>query len=293
MTQKRSTSKHHRRRTAGLLLSVAALAIAFSVGPGGYRHLNSGSSRVEMALGGGQGGGSGGGFGHWRAKSGARGAAGSQSGTTGGQHQAYGPGEGDAQSDWGGYMPNGEDGLTTLADFVHGHDGGNNPNQGTQHGWDGKPDDPSTQIGSGGPQSSGGGYTGGGGGGGLFGNGGNGGAGGNGGTGGNGGNGGNGGAGGAGGTGGNGGAGGDGGGGPGTGGPGGPTFTGDPGDGDNGCVINCGKPAGNDDPPGPRGDPSLNSAVPEPAVWMMLILGFGVLGTALRVQRRKVPRVLA
>ena len=283
MTQNRSSSKHRRRRTAGLLLSVAALAIGFSVGPGGYRHLDSGSPRIEMALGGGGGGagGAGGGFGHWRAKSGA---AGSQNGTTGGQNRAYGPGEGDTRSDWGGYMPNGEDGLMALADFVHGHDGGNNPNQGTQHGWDGKPgpggdpDDPSTEVGSGGPKdggfTSGGGYTGGGGGGGGFGGGG-------GGPGGNGGN---------------------GGGGPGTTGPGGPTFPGDPGDGGAGCIVNCGKPddggwrPNEPDGPGeggPGGDAPLTSAVPEPAVWMMLILGFGVLGSALRVQRRKRPQILA
>jgi hypothetical protein len=280
MTQNRSSSKHRRRRIARLLLSVAILAIAFSLGRDGYRHVDTGSPRIEMALGGGHGGG--GGFGHWRAKSGAGGAAGSQNGTIGGQHQAYGPGEGDDRSDWGGYMPNGEDGLMALADFVHGHDGGNNPNQGTEHGWDGKPGggpggDPSSQVGSGGPQ--GGGYTGGGGGG--FGGGGGGGPGGNGGNGGNG---------------------GDGGGGPATGDPGFHV----PGDGNNdgvggkGCVVDCSQspgdgwhPPGGPGEGGPHNDAPLNSAVPEPALWMMLILGFGVIGAALRVQRRKGPQLLA
>ncbi|WP_372786894.1 PEPxxWA-CTERM sorting domain-containing protein [Phenylobacterium sp.] len=275
MTQNRSTSKHRRRRTAGLLLSVAALAIAFSVGHGGYRHVNPGSPRVEMALGGGHtGSGGGGAFGHhWRAKLGAGGGGVlSQSGTTDGQHAAYGPGEGDEHSDWGGYMPNGEDGLMTLADFVHGHDGGNNPNQGTPHGWDDRPD----HGGKPGPDGNPDGPSGSGSGGGGFG--------GNGGDGGNGGNGGNGGGGGGG-----------GGGGPGNG-PGGPG---------DGCFVNCGHPGDgpgdgwpHNDPPGGPGDGGphgneLGSAVPEPAVWMMLILGFGALGSALRVQRRKAGQILA
>jgi hypothetical protein len=33
--------------------------------------------------------------------------------------------------------------------------------------------------------------------------------------------------------------------------------------------------------------------VPEPAAWMLMILGFGALGAALRVQRRKVRRFAA
>lgn len=39
---------------------------------------------------------------------------------------------------------------------------------------------------------------------------------------------------------------------------------------------------------GPAGCPVVNGAVPEPAAWALMILGFGVIGTALR-RRRGVP----
>src|SRR5713101_2940590 len=107
MTPNRSSSKHDRRRLAGPLTVLAALAIAFAVGDGVLHHGHNGPPRVEMALGGaglggGQGGGEGGGYGHWRAR---HGAAGTQNETHALQTEASGAGEGDGRSPWGGYMP--------------------------------------------------------------------------------------------------------------------------------------------------------------------------------------------
>ena len=62
-----------------------------------------------------------------------------------------------------------------------------------------------------------------------------------------------------------------------------------PGDGWHGPTGGPGDPDG---PGGPNGEAPLTSVVPEPATWMMLILGFGVLGSVLRAQRRK-AQVLA
>jgi hypothetical protein len=282
MTPNRSSSKHDRRRLTRRLTVLAALAIAFAMGDGALHHGPGGPPRVELALGGaglgrGQGGGEGGGFGHWRAR---LGAAGSQNGTHALQTATSGAGEGDEKSPWGGFMPNDEDGLVTLANFGHDHGAGGNPNPGTE---DGAPGGDPVGQGSNGPPgggiTAGGGFTGGGGGG--------------------------------------------GGGGPGGGTPNGPTGgvgdkggdggkPGDPGGlgpiddggpdgvGDKPCILHCGPP-GDGLPPnvlnqGPGGDPKddmpLTSAVPEPAAWMMLILGFGVLGSALRAQRRRDPQAL-
>lgn len=275
MTQNRSSSRLNRRRITGFLTGAAAVAIAFSVAPDGYRHINTGAPRLAMALGGGSGGAQGGGFGHHHVRPGV--VVVSQNGTEG-PRQA---GVGDDQLDGGGFAPEGEDGLTTLADFIRGQDDGSNPIPGEQHGWDGYP---STPPGSG--FGAGGGYTGGGSGGGGGGSGGSGGSGGNGGgpIGGDNGGGDNGG-------------GNNGGGGPGAGGTDGDPGSHFPGDGGgNNCFGYC-QPGGGgdwpntDDPTG--GDSPVTSAVPEPATWMMLILGFGVLGSVLRVQRRKGGRVLA
>ncbi|MDB5462253.1 MAG: hypothetical protein JWP23_642 [Phenylobacterium sp.] len=283
MTPNRSSSKHDRRRLAGRLTVLAALAIAFAMGDGALHHRRGGPPRVEMALGaagqgGGLGGGQGGGFGHWRAR---HGAAGTQNETHALQTETSGAGEGDERSPWGGFMPNDEDGLVTLADFVRDHGGEGNPNPGTDDGAPGG--NPDGQVGSNGPPgggfTAGGGYTGGGGGGG----------GGPGGgtpnrpTGGNGDNGGGGNGGGNGGT------------------PGDPGGLGPIDDGgDDGahkpCVLHCGQSPGDGSTPkisGPTGDTPLTSVVPEPATWMMLILGFGALGLALRAQRRKGRRAVA
>jgi len=279
MMQNRSSSKHNRRRTIGLLVTCGVLALAFATDRGAPNRGQHGAQRLEMAMAGGGGslgGGHGGGYGHWRGGVIGGGSVG-QNGTDG---RMFGPGEGDKDS-WSGFMPNGEDGLMSFADFVHGGDGGSNPNQGGQYG--GHPDDFTGHGPNGFNGYSGGGGPGGGGGG--FGkpNGGDGGNGGNGGSGGNGGNGGNGGSGGNG---------GNGGGKPGD--PDGPGGGfGGPGDGGGDpCFVNC----GHEHPPGftPEGpgDTPLTSAVPEPAAWTLMILGFGGLGSVLRAQR-KARRILA
>jgi hypothetical protein len=176
-------------------------------------------------------------------------------------------------------MPNDEDGLlTTLADFGRDHSQGD-PQQGTEDGAPGG--DPIGQVGFNGPPGGGitpgGGYTGGGGGGGGGGPGG--------GT-----------------PKGPAGGGGDKGGTPGDPGGLGPIDGGDHGDGDKPCVLHCDPTPGPtppappqfyQEPGGPKGDTPLTSAVPEPATWMMLILGFGALGSALRGQRRKARQALA
>ena len=261
MMQNRSSSKHNRRRTLGLLVTCGALALAFATDRGAPNRGQHGAPRLEMAMAGGNGGGGGfgagqgGGYGHRHGGA----IGGGDVGRSGADGRMFGPGEGDKDA-WGGFMPNGEDGLTSFADFVHGGDGGNNPNQGGQPG--GHPDDFTGQGGNGGN----GGYSGGGGG---FGGGG-------------GGNGGNGGDGGHGGNGGNGGNGGDGGGG---------FVGGGNGDGGHPCFVNCGHGGDGDwqppkyDPPH-HDNPPLTSAVPEPAAWMLMILGFGGLGAMLRAQRR-------
>ena len=198
------------------------------------------------------------------------------------QHAPSGAADGpDERSGWGGYMPNDEDGLMTLADFGRDH-GWENPNPGNQPdgGQPGGPDG----VGSdgphgGGPISPGGGFTGGGPGGGPGGkpgdNGNNGGVGGNGGDGGT----------------------------PGTGDPSGPgsPWTGGGDDGGKPCYWYCDGPPGGDPPgfvpdPGPQGpggDPPITSPAPEPATWMMLILGLGALGSVLRAQRRRAGQVTA
>ena len=45
-------------------------------------------------------------------------------------------------------------------------------------------------------------------------------------------------------------------------------------------------PPGGGDPP-PSGDSGVAGGVPEPASWLIMILGFGALGTTVRAQRRK------
>ncbi|HEY2357651.1 MAG TPA: PEPxxWA-CTERM sorting domain-containing protein [Phenylobacterium sp.] len=281
MNQKRPTSKHT-RRNIGLAVATAALAVAF----GGdllllHHREGGGTRRLDVALGGGggAGGGAGGGLGQRRGRHGGAGASHVQTVATNDQQGPHGPGEGEEKSGWGGFMPNGEDGLITTADFVHGGDGG-------PGGWDGKPDDDKfTYDGphGGGVTATGGfgGFGGGGGGGG--------------GSGGGGGQpkGGDGTKGGDGDKGGNGGKGGEGGGGPGDG-PG-VTIIDDghqDGVGDKGCVVHCDTGPG-DGLPHPDGPVPLASPAPEPATWMMLILGFGYLGSALRAARRKANRVRA
>ena len=237
--------------------------------------------------------------------------------TTGGSpHGPYGPGEGDGGGS--SFMPNGEDGLMSLAEFVQGQSGGggDNPNQGGPisdgtSGGDagdepgGFPGDGSTEVASNDPGPGGFGLPGGGGAGGRFG-------------------------------GGIGGGGGNPGGNPTGGGPIGPVPSPGAGDGfgggfgfggvgaglggDDGCPgAICGappvsggsspvepvshfEPTGPGGPPGegpgqsPAGAGEVNppgAAVPEPSVWAMMILGFGALGSALRAQRRATRPALA
>jgi hypothetical protein len=250
---------------------VAALTIAFGGDLLLLRHRQGEPARVELALGGAGNGGRGGlSLGHWRGHRDITPGAFSQDGNAGEARGPYGPGEGGEKSGWGGFMPNGEDGLMTAAEFVRGNDG-------SAGGWEGKPGDgPASFDGvHGGGESAGGGFSGG-----SFG-----------------------GGGGGGGSPpkGNGDKGGDkGGGGAGTGDGPGVTIIDDSkpdGVGAKGCLAQCGSAQGGgpdggglngpDLTNGPIGDPPLTSPVPEPATWTMLILGFGLVGSALRAQRRK------
>ncbi|THD62092.1 PEPxxWA-CTERM sorting domain-containing protein [Phenylobacterium sp.] len=226
----------------------------------------------------------------------------------GGPRRNYGPGDGNDGSLSGGFVPNGENGLMSLAAFANARDGGrdnanNNSDQvpGGSHGDNGSPFE--------GMDSNSGSHT----------------AGDGGSSGGDGGNGGSGGAGagtplGGGAPGGSGGSGGAGGGSP-PGDPGGPVITppppppntpplGDnpptggspPSGGDPPCFVACGGGGGQPngapsnppggDPPGlpqtpPGGDPDPPAAVPEPAAWLLMILGFGAAGSTVRAQRRR------
>jgi hypothetical protein len=283
---------------------VAAGAMAYATGGGQHRHddeaphgvqaggAGSGSGDVEFPTqtADGAGGGDGPGAGPPQ--------GGSQVATGGAPHGAYGPGDGQDGSPPPGFMPNGEDGLTLLADYAGrgaGAKGDDIPGLPPAI-----PDGPSTggPAGEGGsPVGSDGGFGGSG-------------------------------------FGGGGGSGGGGGGSPGGGGGsppgGGPTAPG-AGSGDGGglgsgsppggfpgpgggvgghdtgggkvCVVNCtSSPAdgplteGFDNPPGGSDGPGDGlppagglpaGGVPEPAAWLMMGLGFGAVGSALRAWRRR------
>jgi hypothetical protein len=264
----------HTRRTIGLVVLVAALTIAFGGDLLLLHHRQGEPARVELALGGaGNGGGRGGvSLGHWRSRGDITPGALSRDGNAGDPRGPYGPGDGGEKSGWGGFMPNGEDGLMSVAEFVRGDDG-------SAGGWEGKHGDgPATFDGvHGSGVSPGGGFSGG-----SFGGGGGGGSAPKG-------------------DGDKGGDKGGKGGGPGPGDGPGVTIIDDSkpdGVGGKGCLAHCGSSQGGgpddggwhpgpDLPNGPIGDPPLTSAVPEPATWTMLILGFGLIGSALRAQRRK------
>jgi hypothetical protein len=230
-----------------------------------------------------------------------------------GSPRSYGPGDGHDGSISGGFVPNGENGLMSLAAFANSRDGGSdNANNNSDHvpGANGDGGSPFEGMDSNsGSHTGGDGGSGGGGGGG----------------------GGSGGAGGSGGGGGiaTGGAPGGSNGGstppiaPPSGGgapsdPGGPTIilpppnntpsgdnppTGDspppftPG-GDPSCLVACGNgnqknglppdgPTGGGDPSGLPSDST--GGVPEPASWLLMILGFGAVGSTIRAQRRARP----
>lgn len=239
--------------------------------------------------------------------------------SNGGPHIVYGPGDAHDSGPASDFMPNGEDGLMTLATYAQTHDAGGEHNNSTNNsdhmpGGDGHGPAPTPGTGGGGggdgstKTASTGGVTaqGGGGGGGPFGLGGN--------VGGDG-SGGGGGGGSPGPTGGN--HGGTTGGGttPVTGG-GSQTPTGgtDPGDGGTICVISATNTCGTTPPNNPPGTPpntpptnpptgtpdffpnttavtvsdnDLSAGVPEPAEWTLMILGFGAVGAGLRARRRK------
>ena len=301
MDQDRSNSKQT-RKLAGVvtaaLAAVAALAFTSGVlhnhaqagtsaggfGPADESPAADGSRRSKPP--GGGGGANGGGAGS------SGGGSPHETGET--PHGSYGPGEGYDRSSHD-FMPNGEDGLMSLFDYVQALAAGdNNPNQGGKPGPDGDSGfgtegDGFTPTGDGDS-----GFHGGGGGGGSGGGGGGGGGGGSG-----------------------------GGSTPPTGGPttpvldpapvsgvcvgavcidppiGGPavltpTSFGptDPGPGPGGPFT---PPGGGLEPPPPGGGPGggptggHGGAVPEPATWLMLLTGFAALGSALRVQRRRAP----
>ena len=308
MDQDRSNSKQTRRLAGGVAAAVAAVAaLAFTSGAlhnhaqagtsaGGFGAADGGpaadGSRTTKFSGGGNGG-SGGGAGGGGSSGG-----GSQPETGAAPQGPYGPGE-DYDRSSHDFMPNGEDGLMSLIDYVQALAAGdNNPSQG------GKPG-PAGDSGFGTeadgftPGADGdSGFHGGGGGGGSGGGGGGGGGSGGGGT-------------------------------PPTGGPISPILG--PGPGGGVCVgavcidppvggpsvltpIGFGPtdpgpggpftpPAGGGDPPpfggGSGGGPggghgggppgSHGGGVPEPATWLMLLGGFAALGSTLRTQRRRAP----
>jgi hypothetical protein len=209
----------------------------------------------------------------------------------------YGPGDGADDPHSGGFMPNGEDGLMAIGDYARGQDAGaDNGNTNSDNNPGAPPGGPDTPAGFGGDGSppvesdnnSGDFGLGGGGGGGGF-------------------------------------AGGSGGGGSGgSGGSGGTTPPGGSGDGPGGgsggngggkvCVVSafdtCGQSPTDGPTAGPRpsiqplGDPPGNgplkdpnpgggvAGVPEPSSWLMIILGLGAAGSALRAQPRRVHETL-
>lgn len=296
MDQERSNSKQTRRLAGGIAAAVAAVvALAFT---SGVLHNHAHAGTATGALGsaddglaangswtskpaGGGGGGAGG--------TGPSG-GGSQPETGEAPHGPYGPGEGYDRSSHD-FMPNGEDGLMSLLDYIQAQAvGDNNPNQGGKPGPDGDSGfgtegDGFTPTGDGDS-----GFHGGGGGGG---------------------------------SGGGGGGGSGGGATPPTGGPttpvlapgpvsgvcvgavcidppiGGPavltpTSFGptDPGPGPGGPFT---PPGGGLEPPPPGGGPGGGPTgghggdVPEPATWLMLLAGFAALGSALRAERCRAP----
>jgi hypothetical protein len=294
MTENRSRSRHAKRILAALVASLLAVG-ALDVATGGQDHRHHDTARVgkpsgrhaahrrgatpiETAQNGGVADYSGGG-----------GSGGSQD-VNNGLPKAYGPGD-DQDSVAGAFMPNGEDGLMALADYIQSQGTNGIDNTGSTPGVPPIGGDGATGgIGGTGDPEGGvdptqdptgptGGFGGAGGGGG-----------------------------GAGGTGGGAGGGGAGGGGtPPTGDPSNPLTPGDGGgDGDGPvCVISAIETCGHastdggdppitskppiESPPGGNGPQAVTAPgpVPEPAVWLMMVLGFGAAGSALRTQRRK------
>jgi hypothetical protein len=308
MAKNRSISKHTKRLFPALVATfVAAGAMAYSNGGGGQHHHNDEAPPKQQVASNGGGGeyapvetqtsGAGGDAGDLGLAGGAPNGGSEDGAGHGARHGAYGPGDGHDGPAHSGFVPNGEDGLMMLADYVQANSGGETNSN------DNSDSTPSARHGADGVSGQGGGEGSGSGGGGGFGGGG-------------------GGSGGFGGGGGGGGFVGDGLGG------GGPAKPNNPDGGDNGdtgsapdkggpssswagngpggdtgdkpCVVgmmDCTTNWVPSDTPtiqsrGPSGDSPLTddgvpAGVPEPTAWVMMILGFGAAGSVLRLQRRK------